>query len=92
MKSTSLPPVRVDAEFRAQAESVLYEGESLTGFIEATVRRAVEHRRIQSAFEARARESLRKYKLTGTSHSVDEVFDEIEAKIQKRRDQILGKK
>src|SRR6476620_8205382 len=43
MKSTTLPPVRIEPEFRAAAESVLHESESLTGFIEATVRRAVEY-------------------------------------------------
>lgn len=57
MKTSTLPPVRVDDAFRATAESVLDEGESLTSFIEATVRRAVEHRRIQAAFEARAEEA-----------------------------------
>ena len=39
MKNSTLPPVRIDLEFRAEAESVLHEGESPTGFIEATVRR-----------------------------------------------------
>ena len=90
MKTSSLPPVRVDAEFRAEAESVLHDGESLTGFIEATVRRAVEHRLIQAAFEAGARKSLAKYKRTGVSHTVDETFDKLEAKIKKRRAQVLG--
>ena len=90
MKTSTLPPVRVDEEFRAAAESVLHEGESLTSFIEATVRRAVEHRFIQAAFETRARESLEHYKLTGISSSIGEVFDRLEAKVQERRKQVLG--
>ena len=90
MKTSMLPPVRVDQEFRAAAEGVLHEGESLTGFIEASVRRAVEHRRIQNAFEASARESLARYKLTGKSKSVDEVFDNIAAKVVARRKKVLG--
>jgi len=90
MKTSSLPPVRVDAEFRAEAESVLHDGESLTGFIEATVRRAVEHRQVQAAFEAGARKALAKYKRTGASKSVAEVFEGIEAKIKKKRAQVLG--
>lgn len=90
MKTSTLPPVRVDEAFRATAESVLYEGESLTSFIEATVRRAVEHRRIQAAFEARARESLEHYKRTGISSSVDGAFDKLEAKVRARRKQVLG--
>jgi hypothetical protein len=90
MKSSSLPPVRVDAKFRAEAESVLHDGESLTGFIETTVRRAVEHRRIQAAFEAGARKSLAQYKRSGASHSVGEVFGELKAKIEARRKQVLS--
>jgi hypothetical protein len=90
MKNSTLPPVRVDTEFRAEAESVLHEGESLTGFIEATVRRAVEHRRIQAAFEAGARKSLAEHKRTGASHAVGDVFDKLEAKVRAQRAQVLG--
>ncbi len=91
MKTSTLPPVRVDEALRATAESVLHEGESLTSFIEATVRRAVEHRRIQAAFEARAKESLAHYKRTGVSSSTDELFDKLEAKVTARRKQVIGR-
>ena len=91
MKTSTLPPVRVDEAFRATAESVLHEGESLTSFIEATVRRAVEHRRIQAAFEARAKESLAHYKRTGVSSSSAEVFDKLEAKVKARRKKVIGR-
>lgn len=90
MKNATLPPVRVDEEFRVAAESVLYEGESLTGFIETTLRRAVEHRQIQNAFEAKARKSLARHKRTGAAKSVDEVFDKLQAKVTARRRQVLG--
>ncbi len=91
MKTSTLPPVRVDEAFRATAESVLHEGESLTSFIESTVRRAVEHRRIQAAFEARAKESLAHSKRTGVSSSTAEVFDPLEAKVKARRKQVIGR-
>ena len=91
MKNATLPPVRVDEEFRAAAEGVLHEGESLTGFIETTMRRAVEHRRIQNAFEAQARKSLARHKRTGAAKSVDQVFDKLQAKVAARRKQVLGK-
>jgi hypothetical protein len=90
MKNATLPPVRVDEEFRAAAESVLHEGESLTGFIETTMRRAVEHRRIQSEFEAKARQSLARFKRTGRAKSVEEVFGNLGAKVAARRKQVLG--
>jgi hypothetical protein len=91
MKNATLPPVRVDGEFRAAVESVLHEGESLTGFIEATMRRAVEHRQIQNAFEAQARKSLARYKRTGSAKSADKVFDNLQVKLAARRKQVLGK-
>lgn len=91
MTTSTLPPVRVDEAFRATAESVLHEGESLTSFIEATVRRAVEHRRIQAAFEARAKASVARYKRTGVSSTTAEVFDKQEAKVKARRKQVIGR-
>lgn len=91
MKTSTLPPVRVDEEFRATVESVLHEGETMTSFIESTMRRAVEHRRIQAAFEASARESLQHYKRTGISHPAAEVIEKLKAKVRDKRAQVLGK-
>jgi hypothetical protein len=90
-KTATSPPVRVDEEFRIAAESVLHEGQSLTGFIETAMQRAVEHRRTGIAFEAKARKSLARYKRTGAAKSVDEVFDSLQAKVDARRKQALGK-
>jgi len=42
MKIATIPAVRVDPEFRAEAESVLAEGESLSEFVETSVRAGVE--------------------------------------------------
>lgn len=53
MKTSILPQVRVDPELRANLETVLRPGETLSSFIEDTVRSAVEYRRAQSEFEAR---------------------------------------
>lgn len=53
MKTATIPPVRVEPEFRAEVESVLAEGESLSEFVEASVRASVERRRAQAEFIAR---------------------------------------
>ena len=74
MKSTTLPPVRVEPEFRAAAESVLHEGESLTGFIDATVRRAVEYRRVQAEFHSRGQAAWEEIQRGGITHSADDVL------------------
>ena len=53
MKTATLPSLRVDPELREAAESVLQEGETLSGFIEASVRETIERRRTRAEFIAR---------------------------------------
>jgi len=40
MKSAVIPQIRVEPELRAELEAVLKQGETLTDFVEATVRNA----------------------------------------------------
>ncbi len=58
-RSATLPPIRVAPETKASLEAVLREGESLTQFIEGTVRREAEFRAEQNAAVARAKRALR---------------------------------
>lgn len=58
MKSASLPSIRVEPEFRTAVESVLQEGESLSEFVESSVRQALQQRALQSEFLARGMASL----------------------------------
>ena len=85
-----LPPVRVPEELRDAAESVLAPGETLSSFIQQSVERAVEHRRVQAAFNARGEAALKHYKRTGVSHSVDEVTAGLQTKLDRKRKQLLG--
>ncbi|MGQ0653422.1 MAG: YlcI/YnfO family protein [Betaproteobacteria bacterium] len=50
MKSRTLPPLRVSAKLRRQAEKVLRDGETLSAFVLESVVRGVEARRAQAAF------------------------------------------
>lgn len=62
VKNATLPPLRVDSELRAAAESVLREGETLSGFVPEAVRLNIERREAQREFIARglaAREEAR---------------------------------
>jgi len=88
MKSTTLPPVRVEPEFRAAAESVLYEGESLTGFIEATVRRAVEYRRVQAEFHSRGQAAWEEIQRGGITHPAEDVLARLREMTAARRDKL----
>lgn len=85
MKSAILPQVRVEPELRTALEAVLHEGETLSEFVEATVRKAVEYRQVQAAFDARAQASLEEYQRTGESYSVDEVLGRLRRKTEARR-------
>jgi len=53
MKTKTLPPLRVSPELRAQAEAVLAEGETLSGFVLDAVTRSIEQRKMQQEFIAR---------------------------------------
>ncbi len=85
-----LPPVRVPEDLRNAAESVLIEGETLSSFIQQSVERAVEYRRIQAAFLARGEAALAHYKRTGISHSVDEIVAGLQARLDRKREQLPG--
>lgn len=53
MKTAPLPSLRVAPELRKAAEAVLQEGETVSSFVEESVRRQVEFRYAQQAFIAR---------------------------------------
>jgi hypothetical protein len=55
----------VEPEFRAEVESVLGEGETLSEFVEASVRASVERRRVRAEFIARGLRSRDEARLHG---------------------------
>jgi predicted transcriptional regulator len=90
MKTAVIPQVRVEPELRAELESVLHEGETLSQFVEASVRSAVAFRRVQTRFHARGDAAWEKYQATGDFVPADEVLAKLEAKLQARRRQLGG--
>jgi predicted transcriptional regulator len=77
MKTATLPSLRVEPELRDAAESVLQEGESLSSFIEASVRETIERRRVRAEFIARGLASRAAVRRGGAVYSVDEVHAEL---------------
>jgi hypothetical protein len=65
MKSASLPSPRVEPELREAAESVLQDGETLSGFIAASLRETIQRRRVRAEFVARGLASREEAKRTG---------------------------
>ena len=74
MKTSSLPSLRVEPELRSAAESVLQVGETLSGFIEDSIRSNIERRQNEKVFIARGLLSRERAKETGEYIPDDEVL------------------
>jgi len=90
MKSATLPPLRVAPELREAAQSVLQDGESLSGLMEKSLRSEVSRRRNQAEFIARGLAARDEAERTGVYYTVDEVMGSLrdilaEAKAKKRK-------
>lgn len=82
MKSATLPPLRVESSFRNEIEGVLQDGETLSSFVESSVRHAVQYRKTQSDFIARGLGSLAKIEAGEPTHSADDVVAELQVKLK----------
>lgn len=78
MKSATIPSLRVDPDLRQAAESVLQEGETLSSFIEQSLRLNIDHRRMQQAFIARGLASRDEAQRTGKYFAADQVLSELD--------------
>ena len=85
MKTAVIPQIRVEPELRTQLESVLRAGETLTEFVEASVRNAIAFRRVQTSFQARAQAASEAYHQTGVSVPVETVLKKLQSKLDARR-------
>ena len=65
MKTATFPSLRVDPELRDAAEGVLEEGESLSNFLEQSIREGIERRQAQREFIARGLRSREESRRTG---------------------------
>lgn len=90
MKSSSLPSLRVDPEFREAVESVLRDGETLTSLIESSIRETIQRRRAQEEFIARGLRSREDVQHSGIRHSAAKVHAELQRRLDQRRKSILG--
>jgi len=81
MKTATIPSVRVEPEFRAEVEAVLTEGETLSEFVEASVRASVERRRVHAEFIARGLRSRDEARRTGEYVDADVVLEGLQRKL-----------
>jgi predicted transcriptional regulator len=91
MKTTTIPSIRVEPDFRAKVEAVLAEGETLSQFVESSVRASVERRRMQAEFIARGLRSRDEARRTGDYVSADAVLDNLQRKLDAARMRLAKK-
>ncbi|WP_176300163.1 YlcI/YnfO family protein [Burkholderia vietnamiensis] len=77
MKTATFPSVRVEPELRDAAESVLQDGETLSSFVEQSIREGIERRRLQSEFIARGIASRDEARRTREYVSSSEVLERL---------------
>jgi predicted transcriptional regulator len=85
MKTATIPSVRVEPELRAEVESLLVEGETLSEFVEASVRANVQRRRVQAEFIARGLRSREAARRTGDYVDAEVVIEQLQRKLDTAR-------
>jgi len=85
MKSASLPSLRVDPALREAAEAVLQEGETLSSFVEYSVRAQVQQRQQQEAFIARGLVSRDSAKASGRYIDTKDVMTGLQYQLDQAR-------
>lgn len=85
MKTATLPSLRVDPALREAAEAVLEEGESLSSFVEQSVRTQIQMRQQQEAFIARGLASRERARKSGHYVDADAVLADLGACLAKAK-------
>ncbi len=78
MKTASIPSIRVNPELRREAKGVLQEGESLSSFVEQSIRSNIARRQSQQEFIARGLASRDEAKRSGEYFSAQDVLGELD--------------
>lgn len=91
MKTTTIPAVRVEPELREQLERVLQKGETLSSFVETSVRESVQRRVEQAEFVARGIASLDVAKRSGRFVDAEDVLAKLQTRLDKAHDRAPDK-
>jgi len=85
MKTSTLPPLRVSPELRAEAEAVLAPGETLSSFVHDAVTRTIEFRKEQHEFVERGLMSAAKARRSGRYVSSDATVKALKRQLHQAR-------
>lgn len=85
MKTATFPSLRVEPALRRAAEDVLREGESLSSFVEESVRAQIRQRQEQAEFIVRGMASRERAKAAGTYVSSSAVLRKLESRLARAK-------
>ena len=91
MKTATIPSLRVEPELRTAAEAVLEEGESLSSFVEQSIRDGVQRRQAQREFIARGLKSRSAAKRNQDYVTAGKVLGRLEGMLQKAKRSAVAK-
>jgi hypothetical protein len=85
MKTATIPSLRVEPALRTAAEDVLEEGETLSGFVEQSIRDGVQRRLAQREFIARGLTSRKAARRNRDYVPAGKVLGRLEGMLQKAK-------
>lgn len=91
MKTATMPALRVEPALRKAAEEMLRPGETLSAFVEESLRRNVELRRAQQEFIARGLASRDAARESGEYVAAEEVLGKLSAKLKQAQSKLASK-
>jgi hypothetical protein len=85
MKTATLPALRVSPKLRSEAESVLLEGETISSFIESSIKANISLRLSQQAFIERGMQARTEAIKSQVYFSSDAVINDLNVILQKAK-------
>ena len=85
MKTATFPSLRVDPALRQAAEDMLADGESLSSFVEQSIRAQVERRQAQRGFIARGLAARDEARRTDIYISSEQVLETLKQRLERAR-------
>ena len=85
MKTASIPSLRVAPDLRKAAETVLQEGETISSFVEQSLRANIARRQLQQEFIARGLASRDEAQRTGEYYPAEDVLHELDTMLARTK-------
>lgn len=81
MKTSTIPPVRIEPQFRDEIEQALQEGETLAALVEKAVRSEVIRRREHAEFVQRGLAAIQRSAAAGDGVPAETVISKLRARV-----------